>query len=131
MKDIEVKLPNRPGMLALLGDILGKNGISLVGGGVFSNGDIATAHFLVEEAEKASALLSVEPFLGTKVNEVLIQRLRQDLPGQLGMFCTKIAEAGLNILVQYSDHAGQLIVVVDDPEKGRQVSDEWTTSRRG
>lgn len=125
MKDIEVKMPNRPGNLALLGELLGKNSISLEGGGVFTDGDIATAHFLVEEAERAAGLLSVEPFLDVKINKVLIQRLRQDVPGQLGLFCHKLAEAGINILVQYSDHSGQLIVVVDDFETGKQVSDRW------
>lgn len=31
----------------------------------------------------------------------------------------------MNILVQYSDHANQLIVVVDDIEKGKLVSEAW------
>jgi len=51
------------------------------------------------------------------INEVLIQKLRQDVPGQLGIFCRRLADAGVNILVQYSDHSNQLIVVVDDIEQ--------------
>jgi len=60
-----------------------------------------------------------------KVSEVIIQKLRQDVPGQLGLFCKKIASGGVNILTQYSDHANQLILVVDDYERAKQISDEW------
>src|SRR6202012_3727480 len=115
-----------PGMLARLGALLGNNHISLEGGGVFSNGSTATAHFLVDDAEKAKELLSRDPFIHVQINEVLIQRLKQDVPGQLGMFAAAMAEAGVNILVQYSDHAGQLIIVPDDFEKGRRVSEKWS-----
>ena len=36
-----------------------------------------------------------------------------------------LAEAGVNIEVIYSDHQNQLILVVDDLEKGRTVSEAW------
>lgn len=126
MKDIEILLENKPGILALMGEILGKNKISLEGGGVFQNGETSIAHFLVEEAEIASEVLAKVGIKVLKINNVLIQKLRQDVPGQLGMFCRKLAEANVNILVQYSDHSNQLIVVVDDFEKGIKVSKDWT-----
>lgn len=126
MKDIEILLENKPGILALMGETLGKNRISLEGGGVFQNGETSIAHFLVEEAERASEELMKVGIKVIKINNVLIQKLRQDVPGQLGMFCRKLAEANVNILVQYSDHSNQLIVVVDDFEKGMKVSKDWT-----
>src|SRR4029079_5892370 len=125
MKDLEILLENKPGSLALLGETLGKNNISLEGGGVFQNGALSIAHFLVEDAEKAKDVLQNAGIKVLKINEVLIQKLRQDVPGQLGMFCRKLADAGINILVQYSDHANQLIVVVDDNEKGKTLSQQW------
>jgi hypothetical protein len=125
MKDLEILLKNEPGSLALLGETLGKNKISLEGGGVFQNGGLSIAHFLVEDAEKAKDVLQMVGIKVVKINEVLIQKLRQDVPGQLGMFCRRLADAGINILVQYSDHANQLIVVVDDIEKGKLVSEQW------
>jgi hypothetical protein len=125
MQDIEILLENKPGILALLGETLGKNKISLEGGGVFQNGEISIAHFLVEEAEKAKEVLAKVEIKVVKINDVIIQKLRQDVAGQLGMFCRKMAEAKVNILVQYSDHSNQLIVVVDDYEKGKKVSEEW------
>jgi len=125
MQDIEILLENKPGALALMGETLGKHKISLEGGGVFQNGDVSIAHFLVEEAEKAKEELSKVQIKVVKINDVIIQKLRQDVPGQLGMFCRKMADANVNILVQYSDHSNQLIVVVDDQEKGKQVSEAW------
>ena len=125
MKDIEIILHNQPGALALLGETLGKNSISLEGGGVFQNDAISIAHFLVNDAEKAKAVLAQVQIKVVKINDVLIQKLRQDVPGQLGMFCRRLANAGVNILAQYSDHANQLIVVVDDIEKGKKVSEVW------
>ena len=129
MKDLEILLKNEPGSLALLGETLGKHKISLEGGGVFQNGDLSIAHFLVEDAEKAKDALQIVGIKVLKINEVLVQKLRQDVPGQLGMFCRRLADAGVNILVQYSDHANQLIVVVDDIEKARKVSEDWMKER--
>jgi hypothetical protein len=132
MKDIEISLPNIPGTLALMGETLGKHKISLEGGGVFQNslprpggGETSIAHFLVSEAEKAQYVLEEAGLEVVRMNEVLIQKLRQDVPGQLGLFCRRMADAGVNILVQYSDHDHRLILVVDDFEKGKEVSDAW------
>jgi len=41
-----------------------------------------------------------------------------------------MAEAGVNIEVQYSDHDHQLILVVDDMEKGRAVSEAWARAQQ-
>lgn len=125
MKDIEIELENKPGALAEMGEILGANNISLEGGGVFHNSDSAIAHFLVEEAERAEAELAKAGIKVVKISDVITQKLRQDVPGQLGMFCRKMADAGVNILTQYSDHSNQLVVVVDNYERGRKVSEEW------
>jgi len=55
----------------------------------------------------------------------LIQKLRQDVPGQLGTFCRKLTNAGVNIITQYSDHSNQLILVVDDYQKASEISAQW------
>ncbi len=36
-----------------------------------------------------------------------------------------MAENGVNIMTQYSDHDNQLILVVDDFDKGQEVSINW------
>ena len=41
------------------------------------------------------------------------------------MLTRRMAEAGVNIEVLYSDHAHQLTLVVDDQARGQAVSDAW------
>ncbi len=125
MMDIEVLLENKPGALALMGETLGNYGISLEGGGVFGNGNFSIAHFLVGEGERALEVLKKAGIKVKKVNDVIIIKLRQDVPGQLGAFCRELANAGVNIRVQYSDHSNRLIIVPDDYEKAKKVSEEW------
>jgi len=125
MKDLAIALEDRPGALAELGDALGRAGVSIEGGGVFAVDGGAMAHFLFNDG--AAARLALEG-AGVRVlaeHEVLVQRLRQDEPGQLGKIARRMAEAGVNLQVMYSDHHNQLILVVDDMERGRQVSDQW------
>jgi hypothetical protein len=58
--------------------------------------------------------------------DVIVQRLQQAVPGQLGMLTRRMADAGVNIEVLYSDHDHRLILVVDDLERGRAVSEAWS-----
>jgi hypothetical protein len=129
VKDLTIELENRPGALAEMGEALGRAGVSVEGGGVFVVNDIGVAHFLVHDGSAARAALEEAGIRVIEENEVLVQRLRQDEPGQLGKIGRKMAEAGVNIRVQYSDHDHQLILVVDDYERGRVVSEEWELDR--
>ncbi|MBO9631520.1 MAG: hypothetical protein J7578_00280 [Chitinophagaceae bacterium] len=114
MKNISIELKNEPGALARMGELLGNAGISLEGGGMFVQNDIAIANFLVGDAEAAKALLE-ENGMRVSIREVAIHKLDQGTPGQLGKYCRMLADKGINILVQYSDHANRLILVLEDP----------------
>ena len=59
------------------------------------------------------------------VAEVLVRRLDQERPGELGRIAATLGEAGVNILTQYSDHANRLILVVDDLEAGEMATRDW------
>ena len=126
MKDLAIILENHPGTLAEMGEILGTAGISFEGGGVFVMEGKGIAHFLVENAEEGKNILEANGFEVAGINEVLIQKLKQEVPGQLGKICRIMAENKINILVQYSDHSNQLILVVDDFERGKQISENWS-----
>jgi hypothetical protein len=128
MKDLSIVLADRPGALARMGAALGQAGVSVEGGGAWVVGAQGVAHFLIADADEAAAVraLADADITLAAVREVLVQRLRQDVPGQLGLLCQRMADAGVNIEALYSDHANQLILVVDDMDAGRAVSEAWS-----
>lgn len=125
MKDLTIALDNRPGAMAEMGDGLGRAGVSVEGGGAFTVDGQGVAHFLFEDGSAARKALEAVGIQVLEEREVLVQRLNQDEPGQLGKICRRMAEAGVNIETLYSDHDNQLILVVDDMVKGRAVSEAW------
>jgi len=129
MKDLAIRLENRPGALAEMGEALGKAGVSVEGGGGFVFDGKGIVHFLFEDGAAARKALEDAGIEVLAEREVLVQRLKQDQPGQLGRISRLMAEAGVNIEVIYSDHQNQLILVVDDPGKGKAVSDAWKSER--
>lgn len=90
---------------------------------------IAVAHFLFADGAAARQALEAAGLQVLAEREALVQRLKQDVPGQLGLLARRMAEAGVNIEVLYSDHAHQLILVVDDLARGREVSAAWSRER--
>jgi len=125
MRDLAIRLANRPEALAEMGEALGTAGVSVEGGGGFLFNENAIMHFLFEDGSAARNALEAAGVEVLEDREVLVQRLKQDQPGQLGAIARRMADAGVNIEVIYSDHQNQLILVVDDLEKGRAVSDAW------
>jgi hypothetical protein len=130
MRDLTIRLENRPGALAEMGEALGRAGVSIEGGGAFVVEGKGIAHFLFDDAAAARKALEAKGIAVLEDREVLVQRLNQDQPGQLGKIARMMAEAGVNIEVMYSDHQNQLILVVDDLEKGRAVSENWKRESR-
>ena len=125
MKDLAIELENRPGELARMGEALGKAGISIEGGGAWVVRGRGIAHFLFADGTAARRALEVAGIQVVAERDVVVQRLQQGVPGQLGMLTRRMAEAGVNIEALYSDHDQQLILVVDDITRGRQVSEMW------
>ena len=130
MWDLAIRLENRPGALAEMGEALGRAGVSVEGGGGFVVHDEAIMHFLFQDGVAARKALEENGIAVLADREVLVQRLRQDQPGQLGKISRLMAEAGVNIEVIYSDHQNQLILVVDDFEKGQAVSERWKSGAK-
>jgi hypothetical protein len=131
VRDLAIRLENRPGALAEMGETLGSAGVSVEGGGGFVFGGECIVHFLVEDTVAARKALEEKGIEVIADREVLVQRLNQDQPGQLGKISRMMAEAGVNIEVIYSDHQNQLILVVDDFEKGQAVSKKWKDRTKG
>ena len=129
MQDLEIDLDDRPGALAAMGAALGAAGFSIEGGGAFVIEGRGVGHFLFADGEAARRALETAGIRVRRVSDVVIQRLDQQAPGQLGLLTRRMADAGVNIAVLYSDHDHQLVLVVDDPEKGRAVAAQWASER--
>ena len=125
MKDLAIALDNRPGALADMGEALGKAGVSVEGGGAWVVDGKGVAHFLFKDGGAARKALEANGIRVLAEREVVVQRLKQAVPGQLGQLARRMGDAGVNIEVMYSDHDNQLILVVDNIEKARAVSKAW------
>ena len=125
MMDVSMRLDDRPGALAEMGEALGRAGVSIQGGGAWVVDGSGTAHFLFADGDAARRALEAAGIEVLTVRDVVVQRLHQGVPGQLGMLTRRMAEAGVNIEVLYSDHDHRLILVVDDVDRGRQVAEAW------
>lgn len=132
MQDVSAVLEPRPGSLADFSETLGAAGISLEGGGVFTVGGVAVAHFLVAGAEAAREALESAGIRPVAISDVVMLRLDQERPGQLGAFSRRLADAGIDIRVQYSDHDHRLVLLVDPHQQAEatRIAGRWDVDRR-
>ncbi|UAY66795.1 amino acid-binding protein [Enterobacter bugandensis] len=121
MYDVHVIFRDGPGELARFGQLLGRNGVGLEGGGVFGT----DAHFLVEDGEKARRVLVEAGFTVQAVRRPIIRKLRQARPGELGEIAAALAARGVSVLTQYSDHANHLILLTDDDKLAAEITEPW------
>ncbi|HKQ57780.1 MAG TPA: amino acid-binding ACT domain-containing protein [Candidatus Eisenbacteria bacterium] len=125
MKDLAIDLEDRPGALADMGEVLGRAGVSIEGGGAWVAGGRGVGHFLFADGAAARRALEAAGIRVVAERDVIVQRLKQAVPGQLGQITRRMAEAGVNIEALYSDHDHRLVLVVDDLARGRTVSAAW------
>ncbi|MCU6216544.1 amino acid-binding protein [Enterobacter bugandensis] len=121
MYDVHVIFRDGPGELARFGQLLGRNGVGLEGGGVFGT----EAHFLVEDGEKARRVLVEAGFTVQAVRRPVIRKLRQARPGELGEIAAALAARGVSVLTQYSDHANHLILLTDNDKLAAEITEPW------
>ncbi|MFE6735247.1 hypothetical protein [Microbacterium sp. NPDC057650] len=115
MYDISVPAPDGATSLARIGAVLGDAGISLEGGGMWSD----VAHYLVAEGDAAVQTLQSAGIRGVELRPTVIVPLDADIPGELGRIMTRLANARVRLFAQYSDHGNHKVLVVDDPDAAR------------
>lgn len=116
-KDIKVKLENRPGTLADLGEALGKAGVNIEGMCGPCEGD-EVAHVLVDDIKAAKAALKEAGIEVLGKSDVLVLDV-QDEPGVLGGICRRLSDAGVNIDFFYVATGTRIVLGVDDKEKAK------------
>jgi organic hydroperoxide reductase OsmC/OhrA len=129
MKNLSILLEDRPGALAEMGETLGRAGVSIEGGGMFVVEGKGVANFLVDDGTAGLRALEDAGIQVIREEDVVIQKLNQGEPGQLGKLLRRMAEADVNVLTQYSDHDHRLVLVVDNLQAAQSVSDRWMEER--
>lgn len=133
LQDLEVRLPSSPHALADLARAIGDAGVSLEGGGMFAPG---TAHYLVAVPDSSASASAIDAARRAgarlvRMNRVVLAHLDQETPGQLGALLSRLADAGVWVRTQYSDHAGALVLVVDAADFGaaHSIVASWESLR--
>ena len=99
-KQISVFLENKPGKLSELTSLLAANGIDLRALSLAETNDFGIARMIVDDVEKASAVLAGESFIAS-VTEVLVYAV-PDEPGGLNRLLTEFNKANVNIVYMYA-----------------------------
>jgi hypothetical protein len=76
-------------------------------------------HLLFSDPDTARKVFNEKGIDVLEEKEVLALKLKEDRPGQLGRIAHIMAEFKVNIEVIYLNRKDQLIMVVDDLEKGQ------------
>lgn len=129
MKNLRIELADQAGRLAAIAETLGSAGISIEGGGMFVVDGKGIANFLVDDEIAAVQALEAGGIKVLRQDDVVVQKLAQDEPGQLGKLLRRMAQANVNVLTQYSDHNHQLVLVVDDVQAAQAISHTWMEER--
>ena len=116
MKDIAIVIENRPGALADMGELLGKNGINMEGLCGIPLNDKAIIHILVEDDTVARFVLEEAGFEISGVREVIVHDIGPiaGKPGTGGKIARKIGNLGVNIDLIYLAEHNKLVIGVDD-----------------
>jgi hypothetical protein len=132
-KDLTVILEDRPGMLAELGEAMGKAGINIDGMCGFLAEGKGVIHMLVEDAEAARSALEGAGLDVREERDVLMLRLGVDIidrPGQTGEIGRRLADEAINVDLVYATWKGDAVVGADDLAKARETLGVEEAARR-
>ena len=117
MEELVVRVEDRPGVLADVGELLGGAGINIETMCASTFGQHGIVHLVVDDGEGAAQALSAGGFPVFGARQVLKVTL-DDRPGELGRYCRKLAAAGVSIAAAYVTRREggetELVVAVDD-----------------
>jgi len=120
LKDLTIILQDRPGTLAVMGEILGKAGINIEGICAITYKGEGAVHILVEDTAGAHQALKAKGIEVKAERDVLVREIK-DQPGALGEVARKLANAGVNIELIYLSTKTRIVIGVDNIEKARSV----------
>jgi len=115
MQDLIVKLENKSGTLAQLGEALGSAGINVDGVCAVAGAAGDEVHILVASAQEAREALAQAGIECGGEREVEVISV-VDQPGEMGRHLRKIADAGVNVDLVYLATGTRLVLGSDDAQ---------------
>jgi hypothetical protein len=123
-EEITIVVEDRPGMLADVGEALGRAGVNIETLSAFTADGQGVIQLVVDDEEDAAEALKAEGIKVESSRSVMVVTL-DDRPGELGRYCRRLANAGVTISGAYLSKRGsgetELIFTVDDLEAALQA----------
>lgn len=119
-RDLVIVPDDQPGVLARLGRVMGDAGINIEALSAFTGGGKGVVHVLVDDHEKALAILADAGFDVRAARRVAVVPI-DHAPGALGRACETLSEAGINIEQAYLTARQGLVVVTEDVDGALQA----------
>jgi hypothetical protein len=124
LEELTIVVHDKPGMLAEIGEALGRSGVNIETLSAFTHEGRAVVRLVVDDEEDAAEALQMEGVMLETSRPVLLATL-EDRPGELGRYCRKLTDAGVVISGAYLAKRGggetELIFSVDDLETARKT----------
>ncbi|MGI8773665.1 MAG: hypothetical protein ACR2KQ_01440 [Actinomycetota bacterium] len=114
----------RPGLLAEIGELLGRSGVNIETLAASHYLERGIIHIVVDDGDDAAEVLKANGYKVDQVRPVMTATL-DDRPGEFGSYCRRLSNAGVDISAVYVAHKGegetQLIFAVDDITAAQQA----------
>jgi hypothetical protein len=124
LEEIIVIVDDEPGVLAGVGELLGRSGVNIETLCASSHNGNGIIHLVVDDGEDASEVLQANGYKVENMRPVLTATL-EDRPGELGRYCRRLHDAGVAISSAYVAQRGngetEFIFAVDDIEAAKQA----------
>jgi hypothetical protein len=120
LEEIVVEIDDRRGVLAEIGELLGARGVNIETLSAYAYNGRGVLNLVADDGDEAAEILTSNGYKIAETRPVL-QATLEDRPGELGRYCRKLAEAGIDISAAYVANRGggesQLILAVDKPHE--------------
>ena len=124
LEEIIVVVDDRPGILAEIGELLGRSQVNIETLCASTHNGQGVIHLVVDDGDDAAEALTANGFKVEDTRPVLTATL-DDRPGELGRYCRRLTDAGVVISAAYVAKRGggetELIFAVDDLNAARRA----------
>lgn len=124
LEEIVVIVDDKPGILADVGELLGRAGVNIATLCASSHDGQGVIHLVVDDGDDANEVLVSNGYKVEGTRPVMAVTI-DDKPGELGAYCRRLSQGGVAISSAYVARRGsgetELIFAVDNLEAAEQA----------